>query len=439
VLSTKQAATLVDEARRDLVAAQTAVRKAHAEPPLDRGDEALTIQHPGEPPTAVGVDALLALNAELNHTPPAFTVHPKLVRQIARRRDALGSDDPGVEWGHAEALAFATLLRDGVPIRLTGQDTVRGTFGQRHAVLVDAATDETYSPMQHLAEARASFEVHNSPLSEYACLAFEYGYAVTVPEALVLWEAQYGDFVNAAEIVVDQFIIAGLAKWRQTSRLTLLLPHGYEGAGPEHSSARLERFLALGAEGNIRVAYPTTAAQYFHLLRRQGLHPELRPLVVMTPKSLLRLPEAASRPTELAGGSWMHVIDDPERQTDDAAAAVRSVILCSGKIYYDLVLSESRAEAADAAVVRVETLYPFPTEALIPVLARYPGLQKVSWVQEEPRNMGARKFVLPKIRSIVPYEIPLGDVSRPERSRPAEGYPAAHTAEQARIVRDAFA
>ena len=189
-----------------------------------------------------------------------------------------------------------------MPIRLTGQDTVRGTFSQRHQVLVDASTDATWTPMHHIEGARASFEIHNSPLSEYACLGFEYGYAVTVPEALVLWEAQFGDFVNGAEIVVDQFIIAGLAKWRQTSRLTLLLPHGYEGQGPEHSSARLERFLALGAEGNIRVAYPTTAAQYFHLLRRQGLHQELRPLVVMTPKSLLRLPEAASRPVR--AGEW---------------------------------------------------------------------------------------------------------------------------------------
>jgi 2-oxoglutarate dehydrogenase complex dehydrogenase (E1) component-like enzyme len=238
---------------------------------------------------------------------------------------------------------------------------------------------------------------------------------------------------------VDQFIIAGLAKWRQTSRLTLLLPHGYEGQGPEHSSARLERFLALGAEGNIRVAYPTTSAQYFHLLRRQGLHEELRPLVVMTPKSLLRLPEAASRPSELAGGAWAPVIDDPLRQTDAAAAAVRRVILCSGKVYYDLALSGARAAAADVAVIRVEQLYPFPTETLAGVLARYTKVRRVSWIQEEPRNMGARKFVLPKIRSIVAARIPLGDVSRPERSRPAEGYPAAHAAEQARIVRDSFA
>ncbi len=439
VVSSKQAAEMADEVRRDLMAAQAAVRKAHAEPPLDRGEDALAIESPEEPATGVGMDVLLALNDQLHATPKGFTVHPKLVRQLDRRRNALGTDDPGIEWGHAESLAFAMLLRDGVPIRLTGQDTVRGTFSQRHQVLVDAATDATWTPMQHLDGARASFEIHNSPLSEYACLAFEYGYAVTVPTALVLWEAQFGDFVNGAEIVVDQFIIAGLAKWQQTSRLTLLLPHGYEGQGPEHSSARLERFLALGAEGNIRVAYPTTAAQYFHLIRRQGLHEELRPLVVMTPKSLLRLPEAASRPSELAGGSWVPVIDDPERKTDAAAAAVRRVILCSGKIYYDLALSEGRAAAADVALVRVEQLYPFPTEALATVLTRYRRMRRVSWVQEEPRNMGARKFVLPKIRSIVAARIPLGDVSRPERSRPAEGYPAAHLAEQARIVRDAFA
>ena len=438
-LTAKLADAMAADVRQDLTARQATVRKAHAEPPLDRGDEALPVEHPAEPPTAVGIDALLALNDELHASPDGFTVHPKLVRQIVRRRDALRADAPAVEWAHAESLAFASLLRDGVPIRLTGQDTVRGTFSQRHQTLVDAKNGEAWTPMQHLTGARASFEIHNSPLSEYACLGFEYGYAVAMPAALVLWEAQFGDFVNGAEIVVDQFVIAGLAKWRQTSRLTLLLPHGYEGQGPEHSSARLERFLALGAEGNIRVAYPTTAAQYFHLLRRQGLHAELRPLVVMTPKSLLRLAEAASLPSELASGGWAPVLDDPDRQTDGAAAEVRRVILCSGKVYYDLALSELRAAAADSALIRVEQLYPFPTDALRDVLARYPAMQQVSWVQEEPRNMGARKFVLPKIRHLVPYEIPLGDISRPERSRPAEGYPAAHAAEQARIVAEAFA
>jgi 2-oxoglutarate dehydrogenase E1 component len=260
---------------------------------------------------------------------------------------------------------------------------------------------------------------------------------VTAPETLVLWEAQYGDFVNGGEIIIDQFIIAGLAKWRKTSRLTLLLPHGYEGSGPEHSSARLERFLALGAEGNIRVAYPTTPAQYFHLLRRQARHAAARPLVVMTPKSLLRLPRAASHPERMAFGGFQPVLDDPD-VTDEAAAGVRHVILCSGKIYYDLEGADERAGKTDTAIVRVERLYPFPTDELAAVLDRYPGLRKVSWVQEEPRNMGARKFVLPKIRHLVPFKIPLGDISRPERSRPAEGYPASHQVEQARIVSEAL-
>ena len=262
---------------------------------------------------------------------------------------------------------------------------------------------------------------------------------MNAPESLVLWEAQYGDFVNGAEIIIDQFLVSGLAKWRQTSRLTLLLPHGYEGSGPEHSSARLERFLALGAEGNIRVVYPTTPAQYFHLLRRQARHQDARPLVVMTPKSLLRLPQAASRPSELASGTFQPVIDDPRFAADPKApAGVRRVLLCSGKVYYDLIGADAFEGAADVAVIRVERLYPFPTDELQAVLERYGKIESFAWVQEEPRNMGARKFVLPRIRHLVPYKIPLGDISRPERSRPAEGYPASHQIEQARIVREAL-
>ncbi|MEJ7803651.1 MAG: multifunctional oxoglutarate decarboxylase/oxoglutarate dehydrogenase thiamine pyrophosphate-binding subunit/dihydrolipoyllysine-residue succinyltransferase subunit, partial [Candidatus Limnocylindria bacterium] len=285
----------------------------------------------------------------------------------------------------------------------------------------------------------ASFELPTSPRSEYAALGFEYGYAVPGPEALVLWEAQYGDFVNGAEIILDQFLVSGLAKWRLTSRLTLLLPHGYEGSGPEHSSARLERFLALGAEGNIRVVYPTTPAQYFHLLRRQARHPDARPLVVMTPKSLLRLPQAASRPSELASGTFRGVLDDPRHAADaKAAAKVRRILLCSGKVYYDLVGSEHFDQATDIGIIRVERLYPFPDEELQGILDRYPKIESFAWVQEEPRNMGARKFVLPRIRHLVPYKIPLGDISRPERSRPAEGYPAAHHVEQERILREAL-
>jgi 2-oxoglutarate dehydrogenase E1 component len=422
---------------KELARRQASVRKKASEPALDRGSDALPREAEGDPTTAVAEDVLRNLNQELHRWPEGFAVNPKLEKQIARRRDAL--DGAGhIEWGHAESLAFASLLLEGVPIRLTGQDTVRGTFSQRHLTLVSTETGETYTPIQQLSAARASFELHNSPLSEFAAMGFEYGYAVTAPEALVLWEAQYGDFANGAEIIIDQFVIAGLAKWRQTSRLTLLLPHGYEGQGPEHSSARLERFLALGAEGNIRVVYPTTAGQYFHLLRRQARHSELRPLVVMTPKSLLRLPAASSRLSDLTDDGFRPVVDDPERLSEDAAAAVRRVILCSGKVFYDVAASSQRGEAANVALIRVEQLYPFPTEALRGILARYPGVEVVAWVQEEPRNMGARKFVLPKIRHLVPYTIPLRDISRPERSRPAEGYPSVHAAEQARIVREAF-
>ena len=438
VVSAEDAAAQAKALARGLAQRQASVRKKATEPTLDRGAEALPHEAEREPQTAVPRKTLQAVNTQLYRFPSEFTLSPKLEKQLARRRDALTDEDGRIEWGHAEALAFGSLLLDGVPIRISGQDTVRGTFSQRHQTLFDANTGEPFTPMQHLDGAKASFEVHNSPLSEYAAMGFEYGYAVTAPEALVIWEAQYGDFANGAEIIIDQFVIAGLAKWRQTSRLTLLLPHGYEGQGPEHSSARLERFLALGAEGNIRVVYPTTAAQYFHLLRREALHAELRPLVVMTPKSLLRLEGAASHPSDLTDGAFRPVLDDPERGSDEAAAAVRRVILCSGKVYYDVVGAPLREGASQVAVVRVEQLYPFPSEALRAVLARYPGAERVAWVQEEPRNMGARKFVLPKIRHLVPYQVPLGDISRPERSRPAEGYHAAHAAEQARIVREAY-
>jgi 2-oxoglutarate decarboxylase len=438
VLTADEADGVASAAARDLATRQAGVRKQHAEPQLDRGAESLPVDDATEPETGVDAAALRRLNEQLYSWPESFHINTKLAKQLEKRRAAVATDDGRLEWAHAESLAFASLIVEGSPIRLTGQDTVRGTFSQRHQTLWDAQTGEPYTPIQHLDGAAAAFELHNSPLSEYATVGFEYGYAVTAPEALVLWEAQYGDFVNGAEIIIDQFIIAGLAKWRQTSRLTLLLPHGYEGSGPEHSSARLERFLALGAEGNIRVVYPTTPAQYFHLLRRQALHPDLRPLIVMTPKSLLRLPQASSTLSELTTGTFASVLDDPLVMTDTDAAAIRRVVICSGKIYYDLVMSEERAEHPELAIVRTERLYPFPTEALEAVMARYPGVEKVAWVQEEPRNMGARKFVLPKIRHLVPFRIPLGDISRPERSRPAEGYPAAHAVEQARIVHEAL-
>jgi multifunctional 2-oxoglutarate metabolism enzyme len=386
-------------------------------------------------PTAVRGARLRAINDELLRVPAGFTVHPKLVPQLERRRAALGTGGR-VSWAQAEALALASLLLEGVPIRLTGQDTERGTFSQRHLVFHDATDGQRFTPMAHLTGARASIELHDSPLSELACLGFEYGYAVEAPEALVLWEAQYGDFANGAEVVIDQFIIAGLAKWGETSRLTLLLPHGYEGQGPEHSSARLERYLALGAEDNVRVANPTTPAQYFHLLRDQALRPIVRPLVLMTPKSLLRLPAATSSPAELTAGRFEAVLDDPDRAV--SRSDVRRLVLCSGRFYYDLLLSPRRAEATDVAIARVELLYPFPCDQLRRLITGYPALETVVWVQEEPRNMGARKFVLPEIRDLLPSQVSLVDVSRPERSSPAEGYAAAHRAQQLTLVGEAF-
>jgi len=389
----------------------------------------------GAPTTAVRAGRLRTINDELLRWPEDFTVHPKLIRQLDRRRAALGPDGR-IPWAQAEALALGSLLLDGTPIRLTGQDTERGTFSQRHLVLHDTGDGRQFTPIQHLSDARASFELHNSPLSELACLGFEYGYAVEAPETLVLWEAQYGDFANGGEVVIDQFIIAGLAKWGETSRLTLLLPHGYEGQGPEHSSARLERYLSLGAEDNVRVANCTTPAQYFHLLRDQGLRPIVRPLVLMTPKSLLRLPAATSSVDELTAGRFEAVLDDPDRAA--SRSDVRRLVLCSGRLYYDLLLSPMRVEAHDVAIGRVELLYPFPGEEVRRLVARYPSLETVVWAQEEPRNMGARKFVLPKLRELVPANVPIVDVSRPERSSPAEGYHAAHRTQQQSIVEEAF-
>ena len=391
---------------------------------------------PAEPDTAVPEPALRDLNAQLLRVPDGFAVNPKLGKQLERRRDALG-DVAAIDWGHAESLALASLLTEGVPLRLTGQDTERGTFSQRHLVLHDAATGRRHAPIQHLSGARAPLELHNSPLSEYAALGFEYGYAVAAPETLVLWEAQFGDFANGAEVIIDQFIIAGLAKWGQTSRLTLLLPHGYEGQGPEHSSARIERYLALAAEGNIRVANCSTPAQYFHLLRRQGKHAELRPLVLMTPKSLLRLPQATSSLGDLTRGRFDPVLDDPALPGD--RAAVTRLVLCSGKVYYDAALAKQRPDARHVAIGRVEMLYPFPESAVRHLVRAYPGLRELVWLQEEPSNMGARKWAVPQLEGLAPGGVEVRYVSRPEHSSPAEGYPAAHRAEQDRLVREALA
>ena len=387
------------------------------------------------PQTRVPLETLEKLNDRLLSLPEGFNVHPKLVRQLERRRTALA---PGgeIDWGIAESLGFASLLLEGRPIRLTGQDTERGTFSHRHLGFYDAKTGRRWIPLQHLEGACASFEVYNSPLSEYAALGFEFGYSAAAPDVLTLWEAQFGDFINGAEIIVDQFIASGMAKWGQTSRLVLLLPHAYEGAGPEHSSARLERFLQLAAEDNFRIANCSTPAQYFHLLRDQALAPRARPLVIMTPKSLLRLKAASSTAADLASGGFAKLIDDPSVTN---RSAIGRVILCSGKIYYDLTADAARAKQTDLAITRVELLEPFPLDDVLALIASYANVERVTWVQEEPNNQGARAFIVRRLRErLLPRKIAFDYIGRPDRASTSEGYPGAHDAEQARIVAEAL-
>jgi 2-oxoglutarate dehydrogenase E1 component len=395
-------------------------------PPPDK----LVIEHVD---TEVSFELLKEINEAALTAPEGFHIHPKLKRQLDKRRENF-SEDVSIEWAHAETLAFGSLLKEGFVIRLSGQDSQRGTFSQRHLVLHDVETGATYTPLSDLGDGR--FEIYNSPLSEAAVLGYEYGYSVATERDLVLWEAQFGDFVNSAQVAVDQFVASGREKWDQLVNLGLLLPHGYEGQGPEHSSARLERFLTLCAEGNIRVLYPTTPAQYFHILRRQAhVRPE-RPMVVMTPKSLLRLPAAMSPVRDLVSGRFHAILADPTAAS--RLTRVRRLILCTGKIYYDLDGHEARASAEDTAICRLEQLYPFPSQELEVLVSALPNLQEVVWAQEEPRNMGALTFVGPRLRVIVPRKVPLRYVARPERASPAEGKPGDHNREQQRIVREAL-
>jgi 2-oxoglutarate dehydrogenase E1 component len=393
--------------------------------------------------TAVPAEQLRALNASLEKLPEGFSVGSRLQRILQRRRRALDDgpvspNEPAVDWGTAEELALASILADGIPIRLTGQDVERGTFNQRLAAYHDVDKETTHIPLQAFPQARAAFAIYNSPLSEAAALGFEYGYNIAAPHRLVIWEAQYGDFINGAQVIVDEFIVSGRAKWEQTPSLVLLLPHANEGQGPDHSSGRLERFLALTGEINLRIAFPTTYAQYFHLLRRQAALLEIDPLpmVVMTPKSLLRHRAAASSLRELAEGQWQPVIDDDVacRHPD----AVRRLILCSGKVYVDLISSKRREESPGAAIARIEQLYLFPIDALREVLERYPYLEEVIWVQEEPENMGAWTYVRPYLQELVTGRCPLHYIGRPPSSSPAEGSSALHAVNQAALVQQVY-
>ncbi|MGE0813748.1 MAG: 2-oxoglutarate dehydrogenase E1 component [Vicinamibacterales bacterium] len=393
----------------------------------------------GRVQTAVALDRLVELNDALALVPDGFTVHKKLERGRERRKAMLATpDDPTVDWAAAEELALASILADGIPIRFTGEDVERGTFSQRHAVLHDAETGGRHVPLQRLPQARASFEIHNTALSELAVLGFEVGYNLYDPRQLVLWEAQYGDFINGAQTILDEYLMSGRAKWGLTPSIVLLLPHGYEGQGPDHSSARVERFLQLAADLNVRIVNCTTAAQYFHVLRRQAvlLATDPLPLVMLTPKSLLRHPMVASAPRALAEGRFLPVIDDD--RVAGAPGKVRRLLLCSGKVYVDLASSDAARSAAGVAVVRMEQLYPFPAEALTSVLDRYAKLREVCWVQEEPENMGAWDFVRPELERVIDGRWPLRYIGRVRNSSPSEGSATWHQVNQRALVARAF-
>jgi 2-oxoglutarate dehydrogenase E1 component len=389
--------------------------------------------------TALPKERLIALQEAIHAVPDSFKANNKLKRTWDKRARVLDTEDGRIDWAHAEALAFAATLEDGTPIRLTGQDAERGTFSQRHLVLHDSKTGERCSPLEALPQAKASIAIYNSPLSENACMGFEYGYSVHAPESLVVWEAQFGDFANGAQIIIDQFLAAARAKWGQEPSLVLLLPHGYEGQGPEHSSARLERFLQLSARDAMRVANCTTSAQYFHLLRRQAkrITTDPRPLVLMTPKSLLRHPMAASPESDFTSGTFMPVLDDP--QAADRRDQVTRLVFCSGKVAIDLDSSPERANATGVAIARVEQLAPFQYSAIGRVIKGYPNLQEIVWLQEEPRNMGPWLFVRPRFRELVDQTFPIRYIGRPESSSPAEGSLDKHNHMQAAIVAEAFA
>jgi 2-oxoglutarate dehydrogenase E1 component len=383
--------------------------------------------------TAVARDKLAALDAKILAIPPGVTLHPR-VAKIYDDRARMAAGAQPMDWGFAENLAYASLIADGYDLRLVGQDSSRGTFFHRHAVLHDQASGGDYVPLAQVRDG-ASVTIIDSLLSEEAVMAFEYGYSTTAPQTLVLWEGQFGDFANGAQVVIDQFISSGEAKWDRLSGLVLLLPHGYEGQGPEHSSARLERYLQLCALENMQVCVPTTPAQMFHMLRRQMLRDCRKPLIVMTPKSLLRHKLAVSTLDQLAGGGFQLAIPD---STAKDAKKVRRVVLCSGKVYYDLVEDAGKRGVDDVAIVRVEQLYPFPRTEVRAELAKYPAAKEVVWCQEEPMNQGAWYQIQHHLKVVVTPKQSLGYAGRARSPAPACGHLATHVAEQAALVEQAL-
>ena len=384
--------------------------------------------------TGIEIPRLTHLLEAQTQLPDDFHPHPKIARAMeARRKMAVG--ELPLDWSAAESLVFASLATEGIHVRLSGQDSGRGTFSHRHAVLRDYQTGQKYVPVQHLGRDQASFEIYDSPLSEAGVLGFEYGYSLDRPEGLTLWEAQFGDFSNAAQVIIDQFITTAEEKWRRLSGLVMLLPHGFEGMGPEHSSARLERFLQLGARDNIQVIYPTTPAQYFHSLRRQALRKWRKPLIVMTPKSLLRHPKSVSPREEFSKGSFLRVIADsgPARRR-----SVKRILLCSGKIYFDLDHKRQELGRDDVAIIRLEQLYPFPEKPLQSLLANYPAATPLTWVQEEPENMGAWWYLNLRFNQRVLGNRPVSVVARPPAASPATGSATRHKEQQQLLLNQAF-
>jgi 2-oxoglutarate dehydrogenase E1 component len=380
--------------------------------------------------TGVTAEKLSEVAGLLTTYPPDFAIHPKIKRLLEQRLE-MGRGNTPVDYGMAEAMALGTLLLAGTPVRFSGQDSRRGTFSQRHAALVDTKTENEYVPLEHLAGAQARCEIYNSTLSEAGVLGFEYGFSRDFPEALVLWEAQFGDFANGAQVIIDQFISAGEDKWDLPSGVVLLLPHGYEGQGPEHSSARIERFLQLAAEDNIQICQPSSGAQYFHLLRRQVLRPWRKPLVVFTPKSMLRHPDAASPIADFSSPRFQWVVPDRE------AAAAKRILVCTGKIGHELHGERKKRGDSNTAILFIDQLYPFPKKELQAEIARHPEAREIIWVQEEPANMGALSYVVPRIQHYVP-DIPVRSVKRSASASPSTGSAKAHELEQKTLLTLAF-
>ncbi|MBA3387082.1 MAG: 2-oxoglutarate dehydrogenase E1 component [Chthoniobacterales bacterium] len=438
-LSEEEAARLEGEFEQKLQAALDDV-KAHATQPADRKErfnESTAVFQPdysvGSPPTAITPETLRQIVDGLTRVPDGFRVLPKVKRMLLDRRREIFEAGGPYDWGFAEALAFGSLLLEGTPIRLSGQDSRRGTFSHRHAVIYDAETGEPHIPLLHLAPEQARICVYNSLLSEAAVLGFDYGYSLDYPEMLCLWEAQFGDFANGAQTIIDQFIVSAESKWQRPSGLVMLLPHGYEGQGPEHSSGRVERFLQACAEDNIQVCNLTTPAQYFHVLRRQMKRDFLKPLIIMTPKSLLRAEHATSRADAFTSGVFEEVLSDAGATPADQ---IQRVVLCSGKVYYDLRKYRETQKVTDAALIRVEQLYPFCEERMREVIGAFPPDAKLIWCQEESQNMGAWSFIEPRLRALFGREVAYA--GRNASASPAVGALTLHKREQAELIWEAL-